>query len=247
LAAPIGSMIAGSSILPYPKTLPLTFILTAFSGVVMMIVAIKMREPKRHKASEDPVRLGIEGFKQIFRHKKLRAFALNSSLISASVFFMFWFYQPLAGRVGIDIKYYGLIAAAYNVFSMVLLLNIKRIEKIFGIKSILLYSAVIPGLLLIGVGLIRNTLFLVVGVLLIVGLRLMRTPILHDFMNRVIKSKERATVLSGVGMIERMTMFVMYPIVGLLADVSLTAVLVFLGVMTLVFAVVTRIEAGHLD
>ena len=75
------------------------------------------------------IKEGFNGFKYIFKQKTLKLFALNFALISATTFFMFWFYQSLAGIIGIDVKYNGFIGAGFNLFSMLLLLNIKRIEN----------------------------------------------------------------------------------------------------------------------
>ena len=63
---------------------------------------------------------------------------------------MFWFYQPLAGSIGIDVAYYGFVGAGFNLFAMLLVLNVKKLEDSFGMKNILFYSAFIPSLLFIG-------------------------------------------------------------------------------------------------
>jgi len=95
LGFPLGSLIAGSSILPYPKTLPLTFIISGIFLLLTFFVALTLNEPKRKEKVEEFIKEGFDGFKYIFKHKKLRIFALNFALISATTFFMFWFYQEL--------------------------------------------------------------------------------------------------------------------------------------------------------
>ena len=244
---PLGSLIAGSSILPYPKTLPLTFIISGVFLLLTFFVALTLSEPKRKEKVEEFIKEGFDGFKYIFKHKKLRVFALNFALISATTFFMFWFYQSLAGVVGIDVKYNGFIGAGFNLFSMLLLLNIKRIENLFGMKNILFYSAILPGLFFIGLFFFRSVYFVLVAIFLITGLKIMRSPALSDFMNRHIESRNRATVLSGVSMLEKIIVMILYPIVGLLADFSLWATFLFLGIATLIFSLMNRIESEHLE
>jgi MFS family permease len=244
---PLGSLIAGSSILPYPKTLPLTFIISGIFLLLTFFVALTLNEPKRKEKVEEFIKEGFDGFKYIFKHKKLRVFALNFALISATTFFMFWFYQSLAGVVGIDVKYNGFIGAGFNLFSMLLLLNIKRIEKIFGMKNTLLYSAILPGLFFIGLFFFRNIYFVLIAIFIITGLKIMRSPILSDFMNRHIESRNRATVLSGVSMLEKIIVMILYPIVGLLADFSLWFTFLFLGIATLIFSLMNRIESEHIE
>ena len=244
---PLGSLIAGSTSLPYPKTPPLTFIISGVFLLLTFFVALTLSEPKRKEKVEEFIKEGFDGFKYIFKHKKLRVFALNFALISATTFFMFWFYQSLAGVVGIDVKYNGFIGAGFNLFSMLLLLNIKRIENLFGMKNILFYSAILPGLFFIGLFFFRSVYFVLVAIFLITGLKIMRSPALSDFMNRHIESRNRATVLSGVSMLEKIIVMILYPIVGLLADFSLWATFLFLGIATLIFSLMNRIESEHLE
>jgi len=244
---PMGSLIAGSDILPYPKTLTLTFIISGFFLLLTFFVALTLNEPERKEKVKEFIKEGIDGFKYIFKHKMLRLFALNFALISATTFFMFWFYQSLAGVMGIDIKYNGFIGAGCNLFSLLLLLNIKQIEKLFGMKNTLLYSAIIPGLFFIGLFFFRNIYFVLVAMFIIIGLKIMRSPVLSDFMNRHIESRNRATVLSGVSMLEKIIIMILYPIVGLLADYSLWTTFLFLGIATLVISLINRIEAEHIE
>ena len=75
----------------------------------------------------------------------------------------------------------------------------------------------------------------------------MRSPILSDFMNKHIESRNRATVLSGVSMLEKIIVMILYPIIGLLADFSLWATFLFLGIATLIFSLMNRIESEHIE
>lgn len=247
LGFPLGSLIAGSRIAPYPSTLPLTFTLTGIFSLFAVIVALTFKEPERNEKIKGFIREGIEGFTYIFRHAKLRAFAFNFTFISSTTMFMFWFYQSLAQIVGIDVKYNGFIGAGYNLFSALLLLNIKRIENLIGMKSTLFYSAFLPGLFFAGLFFIKNTYFVLTAIFMITGLKMMRTPVLTDFMNRQIESRNRATVLSGISMLGKLMIMILYPMVGWLADISLQYTFLFLGIITLIFSFLNRIGSEHLE
>lgn len=246
LSFPLGSLIAGGTFIKYPGSLPITFILSGLFSILALFVYLFMKEPERHNPTENFLKLGIDGLKYLYGNKVLRAFAINSVVISAITFFMFWFYQPLAGSAGIDIAYYGFIGAGSNLFATILLFNTHRLEKIFGMRNILFYSALIPALLFIGVGIIRNVYFVLISILFITGLKLLRAPILSDYMNKHIESQNRATVLSSVSLMERIIIAVFYPVVGLLADITIAHALIFLGVIALIFTFITRIEQTHL-
>lgn len=242
---PLGSIIAGANLIEYPASLPFTFILSSVSLMLAFFVYLLIKEPKRNVPTENFVKLGIDGLKYLNKHKMLRAFAINSTLVSAITFFMFWLYQPLSKSVGINITYYGFIGAGFNLFQILLLFNVKRLENIFGMKNILFYSALLPSVLFIGLAISKNIYFVLSSIFLIAGSRL-RIPILSDFMNQHIESKNRATVLSSVSLIERIVIAILYPIVGYLTDISLNYVLIFLGMLALIFTFATRIKEAHL-
>ena len=65
---------------------------------------------------------------------------------------------------------------------------------------------------------------------------------LSALMNEEIESSSRATVLSGVSMIERIATALLYPVVGLLTDVSLQITFLALGAITILLSVLLRIE-----
>ena len=171
---PVGSLIVGSNLLSYPYSLAFTFTLTGLITVVSIYIALTLKEPKRKKVMGDLIKEGVYGFKYIFKHKKLRLFAINFALISAVTSFMFWFYQSLLGLMDVNIIYNGFIGAGFNLFSIFLLMNISHIEKILGLRNTLFYSAFIPGLLFIGLFFFKNIYFVFVAMFVIIGLKIMR-------------------------------------------------------------------------
>ncbi len=238
-----GSIIADAPCLPYPSGLPLTFILSGAVLLPVFIIAVTLREPARKKIGEKFIRQGINGFRYIFQNSRLRAFSFNYTFISATTFFMFWLYQPLLKSAGIGLLYYGIVGAAFNIFSIVLMNSIGRIEDRIGINRLLFLTAFIPGVLYCSLFFKAHAAYALCAILLVTGLRQMRSPLLSDYMNRHIGSGNRATVLSGVSMIERVIIMVMFPVTGLLADDSLPVAFLFLGASTVLFSFIVKVEA----
>ena len=114
-------------------------------------------------------------------------------------------------------------------------------------KNTLFYSAILPGLFFVGLYFFRNVYFVLVAIFIITGLKIMRAPVLSDFMNKHIESRNRATVLSGVSMLNKIFIMILYPIVGLIADFSLWFTFLFLGIATLIFSLMNRIESKHIE
>jgi MFS family permease len=244
LAFPVGSMIAG--LRDYPRLLPVAFSMTAVSAFMAAASYFWMQEPPRKKAKESFLEMGMIGLRTLFAHRNLRAFALNAVTISAVTFFAYWFYQPVAQRAGLGVAYLGFVGAGFNLFATLLLSNIRLLEKALGLSRLLLLTALLPAALFIALGFARRLDLTLVMLFLLVGCKMVRMPILNDFINRHIESENRATVISSVSLLERLVTFLLYPVVGLLADAGLDYALWLLGVLCAAFAIATRLSSRHL-
>jgi MFS family permease len=242
---PLGSLLAGSSFAPRPQSLALTFVV---SGLAFMLAALPMLlvvEPPRSEKVCHPLREGVEGVRVLVRPGQLRRFTLNYILISATGFFMFWFYQSLAYEAAIPIEWNGPLGAGLNALGVILLWNAARLEARLGLPRMLIMTAVVPALLYLGLGVSRCPFYALPAAFIIVGMKLLRAPLLSDLINRLVESRNRATVLSGVSMLERAVIFILYPLVGWAADRSLSFAFAGLGLMTLVFAAFSRIPESE--
>jgi MFS family permease len=242
---PIGSSVAG--LRNYPNLLPVTFSMSAISAVAAAGLYLWMSEPPRTKSKEGFLRMGARGLETLFAHRQLRAYVLNAVTISSVTFFAFWFYQPVTQRAGLPVAYLGWIGAGFNLFSTILLTQVDLLEKAFGVRRLLLVTALLPGGLFVALGFLHPLIFTVPALFLVVGCKMVRAPVLNAFINRHVESENRATVISSVSLLERSATFLLYPIVGLLADMSLDYALWLLGGVCLFFAAATRLGRRQLE
>jgi hypothetical protein len=121
-----------------------------------------------------------------------------------------------------------------------------QIQKDRGIRRLLLLTAFVPAILFIALGFIHLLAFAIPALFILVGCKMVRIPILNGFINRYVESENRATVISSVSLLERFVTFLLYPVVGLLADRSPDYALWLLGGVCLIFAAGTRISDSHL-
>jgi len=244
VAFPVGAFVGGLG--RYPELLPVPFVMTAASGLLAAAAYWSMQEPDRVKPKEGFLRMGVQGLRTLFAHRELRGYVLNAVTISSVTFFAFWFYQPVSQRAGIPLAYIGLLAAGFNLFSAVLLANSALLERVLGIRALLLVTAAVPAALFAGLASTRSTWFIVPAFFVLVGCKMVRVPVLSDLINRHVESGNRATVISSVSLVERAITFVLYPVVGRLADAGLDVALWALAALCAAFAVTTRLEARHL-
>ena len=222
------------------------FALTTLSAVLAAGMFLSMREPLRVKPKEHFFKMGMLGLHTLFAHRELRAYVLNAITISSVTFFAFWFYQPVMQRAGLGVTYLGFIGAGFNLFSAILLANVSSLEKVIGVRRLLLLTAFVPAILFSALGFMHRLAFAIPALFILVGCKMVRIPILNELINRHVESENRATVISSVSLLERFVTFLLYPAVGLLADLSLNYALWLLGGVCLAFAAGTRLSGRHL-
>ena len=247
LAFPAGSMFVDSRIVSYKSALGLVFIATAIAFFMAGFLVLLVKEGTYEKSTKNVVRQGLDGFLRILHIPKLRIFSLNYALLSSLTFFMFWFYQPLLMENNFPVAWLGFVASAFNLTAMLLLLLTPVAERWMGIKNTLFLSSIIPGVLYLSVSFIPGPAMALVAIFLVTNLKIFRAPLLSVLMNSEIDSSDRATVLSGVSMIERMATTLLYPVTGILTDISLKMTFLAIGIITVALSLMLRVEEDHLS
>jgi len=242
IAFPAGSLFTGSGIVPYNTALGIVFVATAIAVFAGGIIVLAVKESKFEKSTQNPFRQGLDGFLRILKIPDLRLFSFNYAFISSLTFFMFWFYQSLLMANDIPVSYMGIVASALNLTAMILLLFTPFAEKSIGIKNTLFLSSIIPGILYLSLAFISGPVMAFIAIFGITNMKLFRAPLLSALMNDRIESTNRATVLSGVSMIERISTTLLYPLAGILSDISLEKAFLVMGIITILLSVLLRIE-----
>lgn len=240
IAAPIGSVIASV----YGLNAPMQF--SAIPLLLAAIVAWTIKEPKIHDAQSEKRRyleVVKKGFTHLFYHKTLRLLTLDAIIVSASAYFVIWFYQPLFLKIGIPIYYFG-FAHAFLVGSEILVSsNFTFFEKIFGsAKSFIRSSAMIVIFSFLLVAIFPNIITILILLILGGGFGLTRLTLMTSYMNKFIPSPERATILSSISMFRRFLLVFLNPIIGFTADRSLTLALLLVGLFPLIIFLFSPVE-----
>jgi MFS family permease len=117
---PLGSLLAGAAILPRPQSLALVFFLSGVMFALSAVPLLFVTEPARAEPLRNPLREGIDGIRLLLAPGKLRRLTCNYAMISASCFFMFWFYQSLAREAALPLAWNGPLGAGLNLLGMIL-------------------------------------------------------------------------------------------------------------------------------
>ena len=167
--------------------------------------------------------------------------------ISTLAFLMIWTYQPLLKLVGIPLMYFGFVHAGLTGVQIPVMNNFARLERVFGSrKGYLVWSALIAGGAFVLLGLIPHAAVTVPLLLVISGFGLARAVLLDNYMNKLIESSVRATVISAVSMLGTLVMGLLYLAVGLLVEWSLNGTLITIGAAVILCALLARTREEHL-
>jgi len=126
--------------------------------------------------------------------------------------------------------------------------NFTRLEKLTGgAKGFLKFGALVTGLSFFIVALWPS--FWTVGILLLFagGFGLTRMELMSAYMNKLIPSEQRATVLSSISMLRRIALVILNPIMGFIFDKSLMWAMILAGTIPLLVFFFSPIENEGLE
>lgn len=125
--------------------------------------------------------------------------------------------------------------------------NFKKLERIFGSKKrYLSLSALIAGIAFVLLGINTRIPITILLLLVVGGFGLSRYVLFQSYMNKYIESDVRATVISTISMIDRFVRALLYPLVGLLVEWSLSYAIIIVGAAIILFALLSGVEEEHL-
>jgi len=208
---------------------------------LLIPTALLMHEPKRHKLIFE------KGYVwKIFRiiktsvieNEKLKWLILYSGIVYAFNQSALWLYQPYFKLSGIDIAYFGIVFACFQIVAAFSSKYAHKLEEKLGQKYSL---AMLIFLVSVSYFLMSNFVFLFSFSFAFLQqfVRGFREVVVGDYINKITTSDIRATVLSAESFVGRLLYAAVIPIIGYVADVySLVQALTVLAFTTLILGVV---------
>jgi len=246
LAGPLGSL--------FTLFMPLQFVVTFmfFPFIIAAIIALTLKEPnhdlkKESEKSDNYLIILKSGIKELKNNKILRILAFDQVIVDALVFFMIWTYQLYLKDIGVQVVFFGFVAASLTVMQIVFTNLIPRIdEKINNKKRFLLLYTLIPGIGFVLISMINVMFFGIILVVIIVGFGFSRNVMYINGINKYIEGDNRATILSTINMIASCIRAILYPLVGYLVMFDLGTVFLVIGITIIVLALLSRVKNEYL-
>ena len=216
---------------------------------ISFLIALSLKEPPFKENTTGRISYFTilkEGGSYFLKNKVLLLLTVELTLTNAFAWGIIWLFQPLLANAGLPVAYYGIVHAGACIGQIVLLSNVDDLESLIGSKRrLLLYATILTGCSFMLLAFTHYLPLVITGIIL--GFTFcVRIPIFSSYMNKYIPSENRATILSLISMCRTISIVVVNPIIGLLADWSVQQTMLILGVSLLLFAVFTRIEEKHL-
>lgn len=239
LSAPLGGVLAAYYGLNAPMLInSIPMLLAAF-----LLLSAKEPVSAFHNTTDRHyLKIGISGLAYLFKHPYLKRITLNAMLVYLPAYFLVWLYQPLLQQLLFPIIYFGIVRAVFSLSSLMSTWNLTYTEKLFGSTNRFLFISgilsIIPIFLL---ALFPSVPMIFVAIILVSAFSVARFSRLNAINHHYIPSDRRATILSGISMLQRILFVVLNPVVGFMADISISLSLLFIGLIALLGLIILKL------
>ncbi len=213
----------------------LTFYASVPFFLLAVVIAMTLREPPRKQLQVE--RGYLRELLDIFRYsfsRQLRWLIIFSGIVMGVNNAVLWFYQPYFKLCGLDIIYFGVVFASYQVVAAMSSKYAYKVESWLGSRHslILLVVFVVAGYLLMGYFVF---LFSFLFAFFQQFARGFSRIVISNYINQLTESDIRATVLSAQNLVMRLFYALLIPAAGRIADLtSVIQAMKILGLITII-------------
>jgi len=221
-----------------------------FLMALFMILSMKevpIHNQERLSIKEQVKKQFIVSFKTVFQNKRLFLLIIVGALMTAPTTTVFFFYQNYFDLQGVPIVLITIYIGLHSGGSAIGGIFASRLEKKFGETKILYFVPLIISLSFWFILIPEITIipFIVLGVMDSIFY-----IVLVDYMNRMVSSEVRATVLSVFGMMFSIVMIITFTLIGYIIDmVGFSAGFFVLAIIVTVFYAILLfiLKNNHLE
>ncbi|MTI68695.1 MAG: MFS transporter [Firmicutes bacterium] len=225
------------------RSYKLAFVITITIGIITIIQAFSFTEPKigkNERVVKNPFKVikkqVTEGINVIKNNKKVGFFIIFSELLSTLVMTVFYYHQNFLKGNGFNEAQIGIVYAASALLTAILASQVYKIERKIKEKGILLIVPIITVTCLWGLSFSN---YQYIFFILMMGTEGIIFVAINDYLNKLIPSYNRATVLSFSSMVFSLFMIVLFPIIGKIGDLySLDISFIFLAIVGSILVII---------
>lgn len=193
------------------------------AGVLFFLIPFScfLEEPHVHQKQVHEKKVAISTVLKLalHEHKEIKWLIFYAGFLGSSTLASVWFAQPFWEHVGVPITLFGVLWAVLSALRGVFTHFTSRFEKHIGKKNALISLIFFPFLGYLGLGIFQNFIWAIVFFLFFQFSFAISTPIIKTYINTLVASNIRATVLSVQSMIQRLIFAITGPFLGWSLDI----------------------------
>lgn len=227
----------------------LLYKLTIVFQLIGLAIFMTIREPTPSKEGKDmehepdtTLKHFSGALKHLLSHKKLRRIFFLVLFTQPFSFVLIYLFQPYFMLAQVPAAWYGIAVFLASMLSIGAKLFAYKVEQWFGVDRGAFIAAALPGVCWLILSFVIHPIFSVAMYVITDAFGNMRDPIFADYTNRHIESKNRATTISIIYLVESLYMMIIRPFIGLLADMDLRYACILMGCIILAAAIGLRIS-----
>ncbi len=209
----VGALLGGYMLV---INLRLPYVATMGAELAVLFAAVLFVEPSRKFPSRKLQKHLKKSFDIIRKNKDMLYLVLFYTLFYSSIVFSWFLVQPYYKAIGLRPEQFGIALAAGYLIAAFFARNSHKIETRLGKNAVILMAA-----LLFAGYLIPSQIGILLGILPLYLISISQGigfPVLNDYVNRRIKSYNRATVLSINAFMLNLSMAIFAPLLGIITD-----------------------------
>lgn len=215
-----------------------------FEAAVLFLaipLTFSLVEPIKYKASST-----MGHFRNVLKivkfslhdHSEVKWLIIYSGIVGASGISVVWFIQPYFQIVGLPLALFGVLWAALQFSTAGTSLVAYKIESWVGRKKGLISLILLTSLAYFLISIFQN-LWAISVIFIFYFVRGFKEPVIKDYVNKLIPSESRATILSVKSMVARIIFSITGPAMGWVADVfTLQAAMFAAGLTFLILGII---------
>jgi MFS family permease len=244
ISAPIGSLIGAF----FSLNLVMSLIFIPF--IIATLISITLKEPNHDldkKRTDKYFTIVKSGITELTKNKILRILAIEMVITESLVFFLIWTYQVYLEALSFQLIFFGFVSTSMTGIQIVFNNIIPSLEnKLDNKRRFLQVYTIIPGIAFILMAIILFIPVSIPLILIVIGFGFSRSLIFVKGINKQIETENRATVISTINMIASLIRAILYPLVGYLVMWNLNVTFILLGVIIIIFALLSKTKNEYL-
>jgi MFS family permease len=207
--------------------------------LVCFIIILRSKETKKAERTSTVLGHMKESISFVFRNRFLLFLTIIITVLSLFYYLNLYIIQPYLVSSGVSVFEIGLIFSGISLVSAILCRQSHMIEKRLGVKLTLIVATFLPMVGFLAISLF-NPVLAVIGAVMVNSNKRFMEPVSIDYLNKMTKTKIRATVFSIVNLFYFVSYTIISPVVGYLSDAyGIHNVMIMLAITAVILAAFT--------